>query len=628
MNSERLGRCRNDDTGQPAVEAALCSCPPVAYVSERPVRRMRQDRADAWPAFGGRSTCCAARGGGAQAARRLCPSRKCIARHELTRLDALRPAHYFQGMTLRMPVAWVMHAALAGLAALGCGQVAAGASEGAGGSPGTAGQAAGGSAGAAAGTAGDAGRPALVDPNLPWDSALPFAKSGDRLQALGYVANSVEQFRSMHDALLDFDCEFAPDAAGSGLRCVPRAQTDIIYLDPNCSQPAAWNEYDTIRMGETVSARPAQPGFVCPNTPGLHRETFDVGEQVYAEWNSSKRTPVYEHSGVKCMPTFPQVKGLPAVQRLIPRSESTLVAAKRVITDVGSGLRLSRIIAEDGAQVTVAVMNAAQQPCAVQPDGECIPGILAIAGSGDYFVALDAACTEPAFSSPFADACGKPELGIEGTSGDTFRVHQLKAAPLFAKRFVLDDHLEVDPLATTCEHAIPGEFSAFALDRDVTGAYPMAQPLRRGTRDLHVDWFVTKASAGSLVVPIARVQESPQFLNALGHLCQVTPSVDGSLRCAAIEPQAFEDTYWADPACTKPLYRSYPPGQDPATLHRAEYDPDGTRLTGLWTVKAYPGAVYGIVNNQCSKTIPLGTTLTLDQRTDVSALPQVVEQPL
>jgi hypothetical protein len=251
---------------------------------------------------------------------------------------------------------WLVGMISLGLEVLGCGQVG-GTSAGEGSSH---------VGGAGAGEGSSDGLPAATD-------RYAFAKSGDRLQALGYTSDGAAQFRTFHDSLLDFDCEFVSGKSCGDRQCVPTRSAQLIFLDASCSEPATWTPFQAAQPGDWVSV--VQPSSECPGAPSV-RDTFELGEQIYPEAVPPSAAPlVYELRGGRCVVASPAAKSIPAVQRLFPRAATELVAARPVSFDVGGGLRLSRLLGEDGSELTVAVTDAAGEACTVVPNGQCLtPG--------------------------------------------------------------------------------------------------------------------------------------------------------------------------------------------------------------------------------------------------------------
>ena len=402
----------------------------------------------------------------------------------------------------------------------------------------------------------------------------------------------------------------------------------MIYLDAQCTQPAVW-EWGGVRQGDWLSEKPAQPAVECPGEAKPHREVFEVAERVYEESYMSEASPVFEHRGGECVVAFPPAKGWPAVNRLIAHPEGELVGAKRVNVDVADNLHVSRIVADDGAQLTVGTTSLRQLPCELQADGECVPAKIAVSGSVDFFTALDADCTRPAFNAIYPSACGAPEFGVEGSTAEAFRVHRLVAAPaLFYRIPAIDIDVPYDPQAFTCQRAPGGETTGYAPGMDLTGTFPTAHRARRGTGALHVDWFVSTLPGELGVVPLAPIQGSPQFLDASGEPCTITHVADDSLRCAPASHEAKDADFWKDAACTMRLYRASEYETNTAKLYLNEFRVDASGLTGVYSLAAYHGPAYSLRSGVCSQDIPDLPVFTQDRRTDVSALPRVFEKPL
>lgn len=403
------------------------------------------------------------------------------------------------------------------------------------------------SAGAGTGGLGNA----RSEPVNPGDSRLPavtdrfaFAKSGQRVHALGYASEGVTQFRTLHDQQLDFDCEFMSGAGSCDLHCVPKQAAELIFLDANCSQPATWNLFQAAHVGDWVSV--IQVLHECPGQ-GFPRQTFKIAEEVYPEASHGPGPAVYELQGTSCVAAYPPAKSIPAVNRLIPHADRELVAARPVSFDVGGGLRLSRLLGEDGSELTVAVTNAAGEACSVQSDGQCVPS-----------------------------------------------------------------------------HA------------RASGPIPTTQRIRQGSGAVHVDLFSSLPGAGREGVPVAHFPDVLDFMDDSGDRCQVLPAVDGTLRCASLDPDghygasAYESPYYADAACSQQLRFGYPLGVDFSRLRVALYS-ESNALTAISTVKVYEGPVYHFSDELCVSSMTDGTEgelLTLDRRIEASDMPLVVETTL
>lgn len=417
---------------------------------------------------------------------------------------------YLKCMGFRVQLGGLVGVALLGLEVIGCGQVV-GTNEG---------------GGAAAGSN---PLPAATDPYAS-------AKSGERVQALGYVSEGVAQFRTLHDERLDFDCEFATGIADDELHCVPKLRANLIFLDALCSQPATWVLFWPVHVGDWLSV--GSNGNSSPPTPPK-RETFELGEEVYPESTSAGVPPVFELEGTTCVAIqYPPAKGIPAVNRLIPHADSELVAAKLVSLDARGGLRLRRAIGEDGSELTLSVTNAKGEGCRVDQDG-CVP-----------------------------------------------------------------------------------------ITSDETGPFPATQRTRQGSGAVYLELISSSPGGGDKGVPVGHYPSELDFLDAAGNRCNVVPAVDGTLRCATLEPMAYESGY-ADPACTQRLYYGQPAGVDPSTLHAAlRADKGNGPLTATSSLKVYTGPAYNDGIDGCVQAATAHELLELDQRVEVSVMPQVFETPL
>jgi len=417
------------------------------------------------------------------------------------------PFRYLKAMGFLFRMGGLVGAALLGFGAVGCGQVS------------------GTNGGDGAREPGNNGLPAATD-------RFAFAKSGERLLALGYESEGVSQFRTFHDEQFDFDCEFVSARSGDDSLCVPKRKSSLIFLDSSCSEPATWILDFPVHVGQWLSVGSSSYDSRLP-----HRDTFELGEQVYPETTSGSPPPVYSLQGTTCSPASPPAKGFPAVNRLIPHADSELVTAKPTSLDAGGGLRLTRLIGEDGSEFTLAVVTADGAVCTIQADGSC------------------------------------------------------------------------------------------ASTREEAARFPVTQRVRLGSGGAHVDLFNSMPSAGHAGLPVAHYPVAFDFLDQMGDRCQVVPAADGTLRCATLEPAAYESGAWADEACTQRLYYGAALGVDLPTPRTAFHAQDG-RLAALFTVKVYDGPAYGIDNGVCAPNASVADLLQLDQRLDISSLPQVVETTL
>ena len=412
---------------------------------------------------------------------------------------------YFKCMGFRVQLGGLVGVALLGLLVVGCGQVV-GTNEG---------------GGAAAGSN---QLPAATD-------RYASAKSGERVQALGYVSEGVAQFRTLHDELLGFDCEFVSGIADDDLHCVPKLSGNLIFLDALCSQPATWDLFWPVHVGDWLSV--GSNG----NSSPPRRETFELGEEVYPESTSGGVPPVFDLAGTTCVAIQnPPAKGIPAVNRLIPHADSELVAAKLVSLDARGGLRLRRAIGEDGSELTLSVTNAKGEACSVDRDA-CVP-----------------------------------------------------------------------------------------ITSDLTGPFPAIQRTRQGSGAVYLELISSSPGGADPGVPVGHFPTELDFLDAAGNRCNVVPAVDGTLRCATLEPMAYQSGY-ADPACKQHLYYGQPEGVDPSTL-LAALRTDSGLLAATSSVKVYTGPVYNDSIDGCVQTTSAHELLELDQRVDVSVMPQVFESPL
>lgn len=384
--------------------------------------------------------------------------------------------------------------------------------------------------------------------------SLDYVRSGTRVVALGYSSNEARVFRTFHDQELGFDCSFVPDAAGQSQRCVPNQQVPLIYTDADCKEPAGWVERwgdeEVAAPGDAVTGR-SFPRWrdSCPGDLPEHLPAFRVGEKLSEEAIARAPMPVYEVRDDKCLPAQTPGKIAPATYRLVPMPESELARGERVSVKVSEGLRLTRLVADDGAELSLGVTGADRVPCAIQRDGECVPEPVAklqsLNDEGHAYAALNSDCSTPAFTMSYAAACGTGKFGVEDDGVGPLKVRRLDALTQY---FSWDMVLPVtEPLSFECKpRQTDSIYRAWAPGQEVTGTLPVATKLRRGTGPLHVDWY---AVGQQELWPVHAGYDSASpgvpsgaFMTDADEACSVVPAENGSLRCATLDPRTGEPT--------------------------------------------------------------------------------------
>lgn len=361
---------------------------------------------------------------------------------------------------------------------------------------------------------------------------------------MGYSSNDARVFRTFHDSQLDFDCEFVSAADGTEQICVPRSRVTVVYTDPDCREPAGWLERsDGSSTGDAVSSGPGAPVTSCPGETPAHRDAYRIGELLAEE-----RVPgelglrLFERSQGGCHTATPPGKVAPPTYRLTPLSESDLARGKRVSLDLGAGLRLARLVADDGAELNLGVTGSDGTACELQRDGECVPEPIARPSqesSGKFLTALNPDCSEPAFEAPYWSNCGDAKYGVQDDGVQAPRVHALKkAVPSFSWQLTIPI---TDPLTYSCMRVDESALAApTAPDHEVTGTLPVAGKLRRGAGPLHVDWY---SRGETELVPVLAdfrraspgVIPAPEFVDDTGKPCEIRSADDGTERCAVID---------------------------------------------------------------------------------------------
>ncbi len=433
-------------------------------------------------------------------------------------------------MRFRAQTGW---AVMVLLAAVGCGQTTD-AVDGGGGT--SAGVGAGGGAEANAGTGGGGD-----DTERQF---LDFVGSGSRVVALGYSSNEARVFRTFHDQRLNVDCSFVPSVSGGDERCAPTQRLQIVFTDAACTEPAAWVQRwwdkDEAAVGDLVSGRPSLASVdpTCPGAPPEHVDAYRVAERLAEEAIAVTPLGVYSLESGRCQGARLPGKVAPALHRLVPLPESELARGQRVSVRVSDGLRLTRLLADDGAHLNLGVTGADQTPCAFQRDGECVPEPIAhidsVVREGWASPSLTSDCSVPAFWAPHPLSCGVAKFGVEDDGVSPLKVRALEpVTAYFGSSLVVP---VTTPATYQCQALERDEYSQVAAPgRDLTGTLPVAAKLRRGAGPLHVDWF---AIGERELLP----SSGADFRNEAGQVCRIQPAEDGTLRCVVLDENTGEPT--------------------------------------------------------------------------------------
>jgi hypothetical protein len=205
------------------------------------------------------------------------------------------------------------------------------------------------------------------------------------------AGNGAEEFRGWFDEAYGTPCimEFMSDGRA---HCVPLGVMYLTgpgslsylgYLDSACSQPAL----DSALYGMCGATATMALDWDTSSCPGV----FTV-----SSLGPVQSAPLWYHSSGQCVAaTGGASQAWPVLGEIPPTS---FVAAHEEDSPLGNGLALRRVVAEDGASVSVGVIDATHaQPCAIGStdsinggayDGRCLP----IAGYDSSVVFSDSQC--------------------------------------------------------------------------------------------------------------------------------------------------------------------------------------------------------------------------------------------
>ncbi|MEY4513394.1 MAG: hypothetical protein RLZZ450_5516 [Pseudomonadota bacterium] len=437
--------------------------------------------------------------------------------------------------------------------------------------------------------AGQCGQQAVaIAPN-----ALRYASGGRRLRAQHYVADGAEKFRGLYDSQLDFACEFVPDVSGAGFRCVPTNTQEVLYLDARCTQPAlairsggaAW------QSGAWLSTPTAGGASHCIGEAPSARDSYRIGERFFEGGVASigvQAPSVYAKFGANCLPAPALLTGrvAPTVNRLERVDPATLVGGTLSTLDVGGGLSIQRLVADDDdTEVNLAVLGLGGAPCTLLPGGRCVPEPVVL-GSGGFF--LDAQCREAAFFAPVPQACGRLPLGarVDGNAARVFELVWTKTA------FVA----ETDRAG--CRALNVEETAVFEAGAEVTARFPSAVPRETGTGALHLTRFA--APHGSSSSAFIGLDPGGEFVDSEGHPCKVEETTDGTLRCLPEPSHVHEADHWRDDTCQERLLVADDAAVELPALRLVRRRADALgAIEALYSLVPHTGVAYQVAQTRC-----------------------------
>ena len=475
-------------------------------------------------------------------------------------------------------------------------------------------------------------RAVLIEGAPPTAGALAFARGGKRLAAMHDVAEGgAELFEGFEDRELDTACTWVHASDRTSFKCVPADQTDVVYLDEACTEPAMsvmWQMVDRVRRPKLVSDRGAPTEFEnsCGTTYPVPRKSYRVGEKV-REGGLEDGSKLYTRSAGECHRAAAVGLLPPAAFRLEPLPESMFVSGHIRAVDVGGGLVAQRLEAEDGSQTTLGVTDADRKPCELLPSGPCVPGRIArhrerwmigvTAESQAVWadVHQDARCEVGAFAHGSHHHCGEPDFGLELRDG----LPHVYSLTLATKVFLRSPAAGGSAPASCEPQSVRADSRVFVSGPEVTASFPAARRVRTGSGPLFREQL---AAAGENLIPLER---GGAFMDAAGRSCTVMPAEDGNLRCFPDRYQVHLAGYWRDPMCKEPLFVS--DVEDLSDLiimaEQTMYRPSTIRA--LSTLKVYDGTRYASVDGRCeAQPEPIeARLLARDRALAITVLPKV-----
>jgi hypothetical protein len=449
--------------------------------------------------------------------------------------------------------------------------------------------------------------------------------SGRRLKAMGLVAGwGAWQFQYIEDSDFGQPCEFVQSADGQRLLCVPAVQVSLLFLDARCTEPVAPLVDDRQRGARIVSTEAAQSA-PCAGKFRPYRSTYKVGEPIPGPSAASPNAAQPHQLGPdgRCMATLRW--GSQSTYHLSPMANTELVGARREVLPLANELAMTRILADDGAELTYGLLTADGTPCTLQGNGACVPDPVAFEVEGNY---VDASCSRRALNVNYSQ-CGVPQYTVKAQA-DGVHIFQVgRATRDYVRTF------DAMTNASTCD-ALVNSLASFDAQSEATDLFARVdQIMTVGVGPLHLEVFVwpdPDASPRGLL-PLATRQKSGEFLLPDGSSCQVREASDGTRRCASVDRLIWSNDGFVDAACKQPLFLSTKSQRDePAAARpRAAATDAMDKLTAVYTVEPFSGQgqYYLSTATDC---IPTSLTTTPGEvteywapvdRTEITDLPTV-----
>ncbi|HET9930844.1 MAG TPA: hypothetical protein VFQ35_09165, partial [Polyangiaceae bacterium] len=234
---------------------------------------------------------------------------------------------------------------------------------------------------------------------------------------------------------------------------------------------------------------------------------------------------------------------------------------------------------------------------------------------------------QPTLVSPNDRACGAARYARQQTPNGV-RIYELAPAPARFRQ-ELRDPLPDPPIDIFRCTAVQSAGEGFVLGKDVTGSFPKTSTISVGSGAAHVELSRIGTSTASASRPSALLprQEPDEFVLGDGRHCRVREATDGTLRCAVLEGNAYQNGF-VDPECKVRLYELSSEVLEDAVAHPSwlgvsDYDSRG-KLTGSYSLERYTGDTYEFSSGTC---LPADSSSSnrwvANQRTDFTEMPLV-----
>jgi hypothetical protein len=406
---------------------------------------------------------------------------------------------------------------------------------------------------------------------------VPRFASGSRLKTRVHVgSDGSRHLIGFRDTELDLDCEFA-NLGSDGYRCAPlqRATYDAgVFADDQCQDRAIGFQTGCGQREHYVGSTTPT---ACDRLP--RRDVMLVGETTVAPFSQSSGT---------CEPHTTEEPGM-EWHAITPADPTDFVAGTLERIDLGGGLSLSLVEAEDGARFASSFF-VDEHPCSAVDLTDAGVRCAPVPQVNLYSYFLNDTCTSELGYALGTTGCALPEYVpirrvVSQGECSVSAVTLARVTPFLGTEVFSDHTGTCAPLTIS-----PSGLMRVSIGEAASGeSLPVLGSAESGTARLRGSVYQTEN--GSRVELTSSI-----FDSELDELCTPTQFEDGVTRC--MPSATFFANYFSDASCTLPIA----PEPSPCSTQRYFVDAiendacsENTVVRALYrTTTAHSGPVYQI----------------------------------